>query len=232
MHPTGQPPQVFVTNHSAEFRDQMRDLLTDEGYRVTLANRDAQPLDSIAALAPDLIVIDYRWPSAESEWTLLNLLRTDPRTRAIPCILCTAAVAQVRGMEDHLRAMGIRIISKPFGSAALVGAVRLALVEARTRDSQAATPDGELEALDLRRGPGPDEEHARREEMRPDPWQATAAHLRFPMTVMLGRSQLLQRQIRSGQVGDAAACLETLMAIDEAIREMEFRLGEAEAGRF
>jgi hypothetical protein len=45
---------------------------------------------------------------------------------------------------------------------------------------------------------------------------------------MLGRSQLLQRQIRSGQIWDAAACLETLVLVDEAVREMESQLRELE----
>jgi CheY-like chemotaxis protein len=143
MYPDGQAPHILVANHAPEILELMRDLLTEEGYRVTIANRDGQTLDAIAAVEPDLIVIDYMWPSSDNEWTLLNLLRMHPRTRSIPCILCTGAVAQVRGMEDHLRAMGIRVIYKPFDIEALAGAVRVALEEVVPVDSQVAMPDGE-----------------------------------------------------------------------------------------
>lgn len=142
MHPDGQAPHILVTNHSPEILELMRDLLTGEGYRVTIASRDAQTLDTIAAIGPDLIVIDYMWPSSDNEWTLLNLLRIDPRTRSIPCILCTGALAQVRGMEDHLRAMGIRVVYKPFDIGVLVGEVRAALNEAAAPDTRAVAPDG------------------------------------------------------------------------------------------
>jgi CheY-like chemotaxis protein len=143
MHPDGQAPHILVTNHAPEILELMRELLTDEGYRVTVASRGDQTLDSIAAIAPDLIVIDYMWPSSDNEWTLLNLLRMDPRTRSIPCILCTGAVAQVRGMEDHLHSMGIRVVYKPFDIAVLVGEVQTALDEVVPSDRQAAVPDGE-----------------------------------------------------------------------------------------
>lgn len=61
-----------------------------------------------------------------------------------------------------------------------------------------------------------------------DAWHDMAAHLRVPLTVVLARSQLLQRRIRHGQVWDAAACMETLATIDDAVRQMETRLRDFE----
>lgn len=43
---------------------------------------DDENAESIAELAPDLIVIDYMWTTSGNEWTLLNLLTMDPRTQA------------------------------------------------------------------------------------------------------------------------------------------------------
>jgi hypothetical protein len=83
----------------------------------------------------------------------------------------------------------------------------------------------------MRRSAVPDDGPTPFEGIHPDPWQATPVQLRGALTVMLGRSQLLQRQIRNGQVWDAAACLETLMLMDEAVRDMESQLREIETER-
>lgn len=50
------------------------------------------------------------------------------------------------------------------------------------------------------------------------------ANLRMPMTVILGRAQLLERRIRAGQIVDAETCLATLVEIEVPIRVMEARL--------
>lgn len=114
MHLDGQAPHILVANHAPEILELMRELLNEEGYRVSTVPRDGQNLDSIVALAPSLIVIDYMWPSSDNEWTLLNLLRIDRRTREIPVILCTSAVRHVQEMSHHLQRVGVRVVFKPF----------------------------------------------------------------------------------------------------------------------
>lgn len=62
-----------------------------------------------------------------------------------------------------------------------------------------------------------------------DEVRALHAELRVSMTVMLARSQLLRRRIRSGQVSDVHDCVETLATIEWAVRAMEARLRQLEA---
>lgn len=140
MQPDGQAPHILVTNHDPEILRLMADLLREAGYRVSIHPRSGEDLAAVAALAPDLIIIDYMWPSPDSEWTLLNLLRIDPRSRAIPVILCTGAVAQVRPMQDHLRSLGIRVVYKPFDIDHLLSEIQHALTHPAASAGQATVP--------------------------------------------------------------------------------------------
>jgi DNA-binding response OmpR family regulator len=121
---------ILVVNHAAEILDLMRELLEREGYQVSTLPVTEQDLDRIVELDPDLIVIDYMWPSSGNEWTLLNLLTIDPRTVAIPVIVCTAAIRQVEEMRGHLERMGIRVVHKPFNISDLLAVITTSLDEA------------------------------------------------------------------------------------------------------
>ena len=124
MRLKGPSPHILVVNHAPEIIALMQELLDDAGYHVSTMLRDGQSIDTIVAVAPDLIIIDYMWPGSDDEWTLLNLLTIDRRTRHIPVIVCTAAVRQVRNMEDHLCSIGVRVVYKPFDIDHLLGVVR------------------------------------------------------------------------------------------------------------
>ena len=114
MNADGQQPHILCINHSPEILALMKDLLEDEGFRVTTHSRLDKDLDKIAQLAPDVIIIDYMWTSSDDEWVFLTMLTINPRTQHIPLILCTAAVQQARDLQEHLFEMGIRVVLKPF----------------------------------------------------------------------------------------------------------------------
>jgi CheY-like chemotaxis protein len=123
----GHQPHILCINHSPEILSLLRDLLEGEGFRVSTLMSVERDLDAIVALRPDVITIDYMWKASDNEWTYLNLMTMDPRTRDIPVILCTGAVAQVMEMEQHLARVGIRVVLKPFNIEDLVEAVQAAL---------------------------------------------------------------------------------------------------------
>jgi CheY-like chemotaxis protein len=82
------------------------------------------------------------WPSSDNEWTLLNLLTIDPRTRDIPVIICTAAVRHVQDMQDHLARIGVQVIHKPFNIDDLLGMITTTL---DARQLAARTPPDGME---------------------------------------------------------------------------------------
>lgn len=65
-------------------------------------------------MAPDLIVLDYMWASDDAGWSLLQMLKMEPRTRATPVVLCTGAVREVDNLRPHLQEMGVRVVINPF----------------------------------------------------------------------------------------------------------------------
>ncbi len=118
----------MVVNNDPEMLALFRDLLETEGaYRVTTRAYVNRGVDEIAALAPDLIVLDYMWAGEDGGWTLLNMLRAHNATAALPLVLCTAAVRQVEALERHLAELDVRVVLKPFRIAQLISAIEAGL---------------------------------------------------------------------------------------------------------
>jgi CheY-like chemotaxis protein len=117
---------IMVVNDSVEFLQLMEELLKDEGYVVTIGETGAGTRSAAKRSRPDLIVLDVRLPDM-SGFEVLDLLRLDPETEAIPILLCTAAVRDVQAQEPILRQRGIPVLVKPFDLDELLEAVRTAL---------------------------------------------------------------------------------------------------------
>ena len=127
--PDGHQAHVLAINNDQAVLALFRDLLEDEGYRVTTQTYVDRDLDGIKAAKPDLIVLDYMWATEDASWSLLQMLRMDRETAAIPIVLCTAAVREVEALRGHLEEMGIWVVLKPFNIDRLVAVIAEALVE-------------------------------------------------------------------------------------------------------
>jgi CheY-like chemotaxis protein len=130
MTTAGYQPHILLIDDTQEILDLMRDLLEEEGYRVTTAQAYLD-LAKIKALAPDLIVQDLLFEQTqELGWKFLTLVRLDPELSRIPLVLCTAAVRTVNdpAMAEQLDRLGVRVVLKPF----LIDDLLTALSETRT----------------------------------------------------------------------------------------------------
>lgn len=123
----GRGAHILVLNSSQGFLELMRLLLSDEGYRVTTDDKTHESADTIAGIAPDLVILDFLWINDDSGWRLLQLLKLDPRTRHIPVILCTAGVQEAEALMPQLRAMQVAVVYKPFDLEMLLAAVQVQL---------------------------------------------------------------------------------------------------------
>lgn len=115
---------IFAVNDSPEFLDFMRDLLQDEEYNVTTTNFVPRTFDQIAALRPDLLLIDVAI-GREAGWDLLEHLQREAVTNRIPIIVTSTDQRLLdRARGDQARYGGQRYLVKPFELGELLEAIR------------------------------------------------------------------------------------------------------------
>jgi DNA-binding response OmpR family regulator len=126
---------IMVLNDSAEILDLFRDLLEEEGYRVSVGAMVVgglgQAHQDVKEAMPDLLILDFLFGNEPLGWQLLQLLRMDRATATLPVVVCTAAVARIEEVSAHLATMGVGIVIKPFDIEALLAQVHRTLERAR-----------------------------------------------------------------------------------------------------
>ncbi|MGH2534713.1 MAG: response regulator [Thermomicrobiales bacterium] len=105
---------ILVVNDSEEILELFRDLLEEEGYRVSLYSYALRDLNEVKQIEPDLMILDFLIGGEEWGWQFLQKLRFDRQTASIPVIVCTAAVDLVRELQGHLTEKQVSVILKPF----------------------------------------------------------------------------------------------------------------------
>ncbi len=126
---------ILVVDDDTAIRTLLRRLLVTEGYAVEEASNGTVALEKVAALAPDLILLDIMMPGQDG-LDVLERLRT---TSDVPVILLTAKD------DEADRVLGFRYgaddyVVKPFSSAEL--AARIAAVLRRARAGGSDSPNG------------------------------------------------------------------------------------------
>ena len=115
-------PFALVVEDDENNCEAFAEALKGVGFRALGVNRGAEALRLCKALAPDLVVIDYRLPDMTGA-ELCRRLREDPDTEPMPIIAVT-------GAPDALRADGCvadAILTKPCRLDTFVAASRLFL---------------------------------------------------------------------------------------------------------
>jgi DNA-binding response OmpR family regulator len=120
-------PLIAVVDDDNAFVDLMREVLTDEGYRVVVGTAEEDAAAMVAREQPALTILDLRMTEAGSGITILHTLRDDPSTAALPVLICSADLIFLRDHADDLRALGCQTLPKPFDLDALLGTIRVML---------------------------------------------------------------------------------------------------------
>jgi CheY-like chemotaxis protein len=107
-------PLIGVVNDDTVFLQLMDELLVEEGYSTFIHFVGSTAYERIKQEQPDLVILDIRMEHPEAGWITLDLIRLDPTTRAIPVIVSSADVPQLRQKEDILRQMNCTPLAKPF----------------------------------------------------------------------------------------------------------------------
>ena len=114
---------VFVVNGDPAFLNAVRELLQDERYNVTTTNFLPATFAQVAAMRPDLIVIDLT-VGARAGWELLAGVRHGAATARIPVlVVSTSAGLIARARADPDTWGGDRFLAKSVDGTGLLAAV-------------------------------------------------------------------------------------------------------------
>lgn len=114
---------IFVVHGSPFVLDLVRDILQAERYNVTTTNIVPRTFEQIAALEPDLLLVDLA--SGEGAgWDLLARLQTDAMTRGTPVIVFSNDPDLLERAKAIETPGGVRrFLEKPFHLTALLALV-------------------------------------------------------------------------------------------------------------
>lgn len=107
-------PRIAVVNDDTTFLSLMGELIRDRGWEPFICREAGMAYEALKEARPDVIVLDIRLGNPEAGWTILELLTLDPKMRATPVVVCSAAVVDLRSKADWLAAHGIAVLPKPF----------------------------------------------------------------------------------------------------------------------
>jgi CheY-like chemotaxis protein len=114
---------ILVADDEWAIAEVLESLLSDEGYRVIIANNGKQALERLAEWPPDLIMLDFMMPVMDGKATL-EALKGNPKTAEIPVIVMSSLPEETirercSGYEMFLR--------KPFRISAVLDTIETAL---------------------------------------------------------------------------------------------------------
>jgi CheY-like chemotaxis protein len=120
------PCHVLVLDDESTIIEILHEVLADDGCKVT-SFRTLPPLDEVARLTPDAIILDLVFGGQATGVDFLVALRADPATAAIPVVICTALTGErvVSALPEPQ--LAVPVLTKPFDLDAIVGVVRDAI---------------------------------------------------------------------------------------------------------
>ncbi len=121
-------PHILVLDGAQEILDLFRDLLEEEGYRVSLSLTAEAGVDLVKELMPDLVVLDLVLGRGDSGRELLWQLRQDPITARVLILVCTGAIHLLDQDQERLAEENVAIIQKPFDIDELLAVIADCLV--------------------------------------------------------------------------------------------------------
>jgi CheY-like chemotaxis protein len=80
---------ILVVDDDADFRDALCEVLADAGYPIQQAGNGEEALKRIADEAPGIVLLDLKMPVLDG-WGVMERMRQDPRTSAIPILILSA----------------------------------------------------------------------------------------------------------------------------------------------
>ncbi len=122
MNSNHQSKNILIVDDTPENLTVLRQILTDQGYKVRPALSGEIALKTIQADLPDLILLDIIMPGMDG-FEVCKKLKASKETSEIPVIFISA----LNEIEDKMRAFsqgGVDYISKPFNAEEVLARVK------------------------------------------------------------------------------------------------------------
>ncbi len=104
--------EILAVDDDKRIADLLKVVLEEEGYKVVPVYSGQECLEKLKKMKPDLILLDIMMPKMDG-WQVLEAIKRDERTRAIPVAMLTGTEAELD--EETMRAKGVDdYILKPF----------------------------------------------------------------------------------------------------------------------
>jgi two-component system, cell cycle response regulator DivK len=122
-----QKHHILIVDDDHDTHIFIADLLEMYGYKADCIHSADAALELIRREPPDFLILDLHIDRPYAGWILLQQLRTNPATAAIPAVLATSDRDFVRGEREAIRAHGADALEKPFEVDALLKIVESTL---------------------------------------------------------------------------------------------------------
>jgi PAS domain S-box-containing protein len=110
---------VLVIDDEDAISQLLSTLLVEHGFRVVRAQNGRRGVRLASVCLPDAVVLDLRMPEVDG-FKVLELLRSDPRTRSLPVLVHTGMAINT---EDRAKLEGVRAITNKLDPAGLVSEI-------------------------------------------------------------------------------------------------------------
>jgi CheY-like chemotaxis protein len=107
-------PLVGVIDREETLLTLLRDLFEDRGWDILPLPENATAFEGVKHRQPDVILLDIWLGDKTTGWQLLEHLKTDPKTCAIPVVVWSGASDHLRDRQAWLAERGIPVLAKPF----------------------------------------------------------------------------------------------------------------------
>jgi two-component system, NtrC family, nitrogen regulation response regulator NtrX len=129
------PAHILVVDDEPDIRDLVRDILLDEGYRVSTAADAVAARAALAEATPDALLLDIWMPGTDG----IGLLREWAEGPGLPCpVVMMSGHGTVETAVEATRLGAYDFIEKPIALAKLLITLERALEAQRLREANAA----------------------------------------------------------------------------------------------
>ncbi len=115
---------IMIFNDTLEILQLFADILTPQGYTVSLRTFTDQDVNAVCSASPTMVIADCApYVGEKNGWQLVQKLRMSRDTENVPVLICSTSIEMIRDIEGRLTEKGVVALPKPFTPDELLRAI-------------------------------------------------------------------------------------------------------------